>query len=181
IATCYLSRNRPCGLYNLRDIFGSLLDALDGAKSPDELLRRLLLDTAIRAALRSGAATRARVPAQRARRTRRYPQGVAGLAARPACGREARDDLQPGDRSMPHAPAVRTRPGLLRRAVRATALRPGSGESRRRGARAGQGVRGDGRVGRVVRCAGADRRGDSIADWGLRIAHWKCGRRIRNL
>src|SRR2546428_13915143 len=51
----------------------------------DELCGRLRLDPAVRAALRRGAAARARVPAQRAARPRRGPPGgVAGVAPPPS-------------------------------------------------------------------------------------------------
>src|SRR2546429_4181959 len=44
----------------------------------------------------------------------RHPPTLAGRAARPARGREAGDDRQPGDRTLSRAQAVRARPGALR-------------------------------------------------------------------
>src|SRR3989442_7660444 len=74
----------------------------------DELCGRLRLDPAVRAALRRGAAARARVPAQRAARPRREPPGgVAGLAARPSSGGAARDDSEACDPALSRTPGVR--------------------------------------------------------------------------
>src|SRR2546430_17610983 len=82
----------------------------------DELRGRLRLDPAVRAALRGGAAARARVPARRAARPRREPPGgVAGLAAPPSRGRGARDDGEAGAPSLFRAAAVRARSGSLLR------------------------------------------------------------------
>src|SRR3989475_11815562 len=125
----------------------------------DELCGRLRLDPAVRAALRRGAAVRARVPAWRAARPRREPPGdVAGLAARPSRGGAAGNDGEPGDRSLSRAAAVRAGSGSLRRAVRAAADRARPGEPRGGAGGAGARVRGDRWFGRTVRWAGADRR-----------------------
>src|SRR2546427_12546208 len=105
---------------DLRDIFGSHLSSENDPDAPTgERFRRVLLDSAVRAALRTGATARARVSPRGARRTRHrpHPPGVAGRAARPALGREAGDDREPGDRALSRAQAVRARPGALRRAV----------------------------------------------------------------
>src|SRR3989454_2739743 len=126
----------------------------------DELCGRLRLDPAVRAALRGGAAARARVPAQRAARRRREPPGgVAGLAARPSRGRAAGNDGEPGDRSLSRTAVVRARSGSLRRAIRAAAGGARPGEPRGGAGGAGARVRGDRRLGRAVRGAGGDRRG----------------------
>src|SRR5256712_5520132 len=88
----------------------------------DELCGRLRLDPAVRAALRRGAAVRARVPAQRTARPRREPPGgVAGLAARPSSGGAAGNDGEPGDRSLSRTAGVRARSGSLRRTTAAPA------------------------------------------------------------
>src|SRR2546428_11556379 len=67
----------------------------------DELCGRLRLDPAVRAALRRGAAARARVPAQHVARPRREPPGgVAGLAPRPSPRGAAGDDGGPRARAL---------------------------------------------------------------------------------
>src|SRR5256712_7896460 len=103
----------------------------------DELCGRLRLDPAVRAALRRGAAARARVPAQRAARPRREPPGgVAGLAARPSSGGAARNDGEPGDRPPSRTAGVRARSGSLPRAIRAAAGPARPGDARGRAGRA---------------------------------------------
>src|SRR5438128_12393004 len=88
----------------------------------DELCGRLRLDPAVRAALRRGAAARARVPAQHVARPRREPPGgVAGLAARPSSGGAAGNDGEPGDRSLSRTAVVRAGSGSLQRAIRSAA------------------------------------------------------------
>src|SRR3989454_5406759 len=125
----------------------------------DELRGRLRLDPAVRAALRGGAAARARVPARRAARPRREPPGgVAGLAARPSRGRAAGNDGEPGDRSLSRAAAVRARSGSLRRAVRAALGRARPGEPPGRAGGAGARARGGRWFGKTVRWAGAPSR-----------------------
>src|SRR5688572_24434835 len=122
---------------------GPLHELVNAQEAPfGERLRRLLLDSPLRPALRSGAAPRARVTPERAARARRHPPAVAGLAARPARGSEARDDREPGDRSLSRAVAVRTRSDLLRRSIRAAALGAHRGEPGDRAGGVGTGVRG---------------------------------------
>src|SRR2546425_10724683 len=80
-------------------------------------------------------------------RERYGPPTVAGLTARPSRRREARDDSESGDRSLSFAPAVRARPGPLRRAVRAAACRAERGEPGGGAGGAGGSIRRDRRPG----------------------------------
>src|SRR2546422_800228 len=88
------------------------------------------------------------------------PPALAGRAARPARGREAGHDRQPGNRALSLVEAVRARPGALRRAVRAARRGARHREPGGRAGGAGTGVRGDGWVGGVVRSARDDCRSD---------------------
>src|SRR6266513_1644488 len=135
-----------------------------------ERRRRVLLDSAVPAALRDRPATGARVAPGGAGGARRYTSGVAAVVARPARRGEAGDDGESGDRALSRAQAVRARPGALRRAVLPPASGAGPGESGDRAGGAGKGVRGDGRIGRAVRCAREDRRSDQVrsAECGVR-------------
>src|SRR6266508_4694839 len=102
----YIRLTQPCQLFDLRDIFGSHLASVNDPNAPSgERYRRVLLDPAVRAALRAGAAARACVSPRGTTRTRYrpHPTGVAGRAARPACRRETGDDGQPGDRTLSRA------------------------------------------------------------------------------
>src|SRR5207302_3424274 len=76
--------------------------------------RRVLLDSVVPAALRDRPATGARNAAGGAAGTRRYPPGVAAVAARPPRRGEAGDDGEPGIRALSRAQAVRARSGALR-------------------------------------------------------------------
>src|SRR5207249_10991946 len=81
----YITGNPPCGLVDLRDIFGApdrSLQSPDGP--PDEHYRCLLLDPALCPALRGGTAARARLPTRRVARARYCPPALAGLTARPS-------------------------------------------------------------------------------------------------
>src|SRR6266702_4641335 len=96
-----------CGSLDLRDIFGSLFGSTDDREATSrELVRCLLLDPTLRAALRGSAASRARCPAECAALTRRPPASVAGLAAGEARGCEAGSQRQPVDRPLPGAAVV---------------------------------------------------------------------------
>src|SRR5256885_8740499 len=144
--------------------------AYDPDTPSHERYRRLLLDPAVRSALRDGAATRARGAPFSPAGTRRHPPTLAGRAARPARGREAGDDREPGDRALSRAQAVRARPGALRRAVRAARRGARHREPRRRARGSGAGVRGDGWVGGTVRGAAEYRRSHTNAECGGRSA-----------
>src|SRR6266545_3128945 len=64
ISTGYVVSKRPCDVLDLRDIFGSSSEPGNDPSTPSgERCRRVLLDPAVRAALRDGAPARARVPA----------------------------------------------------------------------------------------------------------------------
>src|SRR5881398_1464564 len=134
--------------------------AYDPDTPSHERYRRLLLDPAVRTALRDGAATRARVAPSSPAGTRRHPPTLAGRAARPARGCEAGDDREPGDRTLSRAQAVRARPGALRRAVRAACRGTRHREPSSRAGGAGAGVRGHRWHGRIVWRAGGDRGDD---------------------
>src|SRR5439155_1391498 len=149
----YIRGTQSCHLLDLRDIFGFHLSSTNDPDAPSgERFRRVLLDSAVRAALRAGATARARVTPRSAHRTRHrpYPPGVAGRAARPALGRDAGDDGEPGDRALSRAQAVRARPGALRRAVLAARHGARQREPRGRAGGAGAGVRGHRWPGRIV-------------------------------
>src|SRR5256884_6464218 len=166
-------------------IFGIYSGPIAGlAYDPDtpshERYRCLLLDPAVRSALRDGAATRARVAPFSPVGTRRHPPTLASRAACPARGREAGDDRQPGDRTLSRAQVVRARPGALRRAVRAARRGARHREPRGRARGAGEGVRGDGWDRGGVWGTGGDRGGDQTrnAECGMRDAGFtKCGGR----
>jgi len=174
VSTSYQSSNHlaACAIFGIYS--GPIADLKNGPDaSPDERLYRLLLDPALRAPLRGGAASRARRPSLRAARPGRRTPALASLAARAARGCETRPDREPGDRLVSHAPAVRTRPGLLRRAIHAIARRAERREPGRRAGRAGAGVRGDGRLGATVRSAGQANGSDSNAECGMRNAEFQ--------
>src|SRR6266850_1656450 len=58
----YIRLPQSCHLVDLRDIFGSQLPSVNDPNAPSsERFRRVLLDSAVRAALRADAAARARV------------------------------------------------------------------------------------------------------------------------
>src|SRR5207253_9136553 len=135
----YLSRNHLAANSNFGIYSGPIVGLANDPDTPsDERWRRVLLDSAVPAALRDRPATRARIAAGGAGGARRYTSGVAAVVARPARRGEAGDDGEPGDRAMSRAQAVRARPGALRRAVLPSAHGAGPGKSGDRAGGAGK-------------------------------------------
>src|SRR4029077_4066548 len=139
LSTSYPSSNQLATSTSFGIYSGPILGLGNDRKSPPthERRRRVLLDSTVPAALRDRPAARARVAPGGAGGARRYPPGMAGVAARPARRSEAGDDGEPGDRALSRAQAVRARPGALRRAVLPPARGARPGESRDRAGGAG--------------------------------------------
>src|SRR2546430_1649997 len=145
-SSTHLAANWIFGIYS-----GPILGLAHDPPHPShERRRRVLLDSAVPAALRDRPATRARIAAGGAGGARRYTSGVAAVVTRPARRGEAGDDGEPGDRAMSRAQAVRARPSALRRAVLPSARGAGPGESGDRAGGAGKGVRGHRWPGKIV-------------------------------